>query len=441
MADSLKRSEDYIIDEAPDIKTSSENTFFLLRHIYRFLPALQNKNYQIYFAAGLVSLVGTWLQVVAEAALIVYTLRPPNTDLWVGIDGAAATLPTLFLSLFGGVIVDRLQKKKILIFTQSASMVLALLYGVLTVTHLVNIYEIIALAFGLGIVTALDTPARQAFISQLVDKEQLASAVALNSGVFNAARVIGPTLAGILTGVIGAGGAFILNGLSYMPVIVGLFYMSVVEVLPKEHPSPFTAIKEGVQYAFGHPIIRVLLLMTGITSIFGWSYTTMLPVLASDTFHMGPTGLGYLYAASGLGALIAAFGVSALSSKGLTSWFILGGNALFALALVAFTFVRFLPLVYLLLFFAGIGLLAQFSTLNTTLQHLVTDEVRGRVMSLYALVFIGFLPFGNLEVGFLSETIGVENAIRIGAIIVFLFGALIFFNRKRIQENYKTYQR
>ena len=439
MADIYKRSEEYIITESPEMSIGESSVF--LEKLYQLFPALATKNYRIYFAAGLVSLIGTWLQIVAEAALIVYVLRPPDTALWVGIDGAAATLPTLFLSLFGGVIVDRLPKRNILIFTQSAAMLLALIYGLLTVFHFITIYEIILLAFLLGIVTALDTPARQAFVTKLVDKDQLASAIALNSGVFNAARVIGPTLAGILTGVIGAGGAFILNGISYLPVIVGLFYMTVHESIPTEHPSPLVAIREGVSYALHHPIIRVILLMTAVSSIFGWSYSTMLPILASDTFHLGPTGLGYLYAATGVGALIAALSVSALSKKGLTVVFILGGNTVFAISLIAFTFVTYLPLAFVLLFFVGIGLLAQFSTLNSTLQHIVSDDVRGRVMSLYILVFLGFLPFGNIEVGFLSAHIGTEVAIRIGAIIVFLFGIMIFLNRKKIQEDYKQYQK
>lgn len=434
----VEKNEQYIIDEAPEISIGENPA---LTKIFALFPALENKNYQIYFSAGLVSLVGTWLQIVAEAALIVYVLRPPDTALWVGLDGAAATLPTLLFSLFGGVIVDRLPKKNILIFTQSAAMVLAMIYGLLTVFGFINIYEIIILAFLLGIVTAVDSPARQAFVPKLVPIEQLGSAIALNSGVFNAARVIGPTLAGILTGVIGAGGAFILNSISYIPVILGLFYMNIKESIPAEHPSPLKAIKEGISYSFSHPIIRVLLLMTAVTSIFGWSYSTMLPVLAVNTFHLNPTGLGYLYAASGLGALTAAFVVSALSKKNLNMLFILGGNTLFAISIILFTFVKQEGLALIFLFFVGVGLLAQFTTLNTTLQHLVDDQVRGRVMSIYTLMFIGLLPFGNFEVGFLSNIWGAEVAIRIGAIVVFLFGLFILFSLKKINSSFAEYTR
>lgn len=433
----VEKNEQYIIDEAPEISVGESPAF---TKIFALFPALENKNYQIYFSAGLVSLIGTWLQIVAEAALIVYVLRPPNTALWVGIDGAAATLPTLLFSLFGGVIVDRFPKKNILIFTQSAAMILALIYGLLTVFGLINIYGVIVLAFLLGMVTAVDSPARQAFVPTLVTQEQLGSAIALNSGVFNAARVIGPTLAGILTGIIGAGGAFITNGLSYAPVILGLFYMKIHESIPSSHPSPFKAIKEGISYSFSHPIIRTLLFMTAITSIFGWSYSTMLPVLAVSTFHLNPTGLGYLYAASGLGALTAAFVVSALSRKNLSIYFILGGNAVFALSIIFFTFVRQEGWALIFLFLVGVGLLAQFTTINTTLQHLVNDEVRGRVMSIYTLMFIGLLPFGNFEVGFLSNILGAEVAIRIGAIIVFIFGLFILFSLKKIKASYAIYK-
>lgn len=428
--------EQYIINESPEISIGESSA--LAERIYTVFPALQNKNYLIYFLASLVSLVGTWLQIVAEGWLV---LQLTNSAFWVGAVGAAATFPTLIFSLFGGVIVDRFRKKDILIFTQTSAMILALVYGLLTVFHFINITEILILAFLLGIVTAIDSPARQAFVPKLVGQELLGSAIALNSGTFNAARVIGPSVAGILIAVTGSGGAFLLNGLSYIAVIVALFYMHVPEMLQKKHLAPLHAIREGITYSFSHPIIRVLLILTGIMSVFGWSYSTMLPVIAKNTFGMDASGLGYLYAASGMGALAATFVVSALSKrKGLTNVFILGGNTLFAIMLFLFTFAHSEGIALLILFFIGVGLLSQFTTLNTTLQHLVSDSVRGRVMSIYTLMFIGLAPLGNFEVGVLSDKFGTEIALRIGAAIVFLFGLIILFNMKRIQENYDRYK-
>lgn len=436
MEKALEKDEQYIIDESPEISVGESSA--LAERIYMVFPALQNRNYFIYFLASLVSLIGTWLQIVAEGWLV---LQLTNSAFWVGAVGAAATFPTLLFSLFGGVIVDRFQKKHILVFTQTSAMILAIIYGLLTVLHFINITEIMILALLLGVVTAIDSPARQSFVPKLVDREQLGSAIALNSGTFNAARVIGPSVAGILIAVTGSGGAFLLNGLSYIAVIIALFYMHVPEILEKKHLSPLHAIKEGISYSFTHPIIRVLLVLTGIMSVFGWSYSTMLPVIAKNTFHMDASGLGYLYAAGGMGALAATFVVSALSKRsGLTSFFILGGNTLFAVMLFLFTFVHSEGLAVLVLFFIGVGLLSQFTTLNTALQHLVSDSVRGRVMSIYTLMFIGLAPLGNFEVGLLSETFSTEIALRIGAAIVFCFGLLVIFNLKKIQASYDRYK-
>lgn len=408
-----------------------------LEKLFNFFPALENRNYRIYFYGSLVSLIGTWLQTVAEAYLV-YTLT--HSAIWVGIVSALALVPTLFFSLFGGVVVDRFPKKNILLFTQSASMVLALLYGVLALIH-INVFEICTLAFLLGIVTAVDTPARQAFVSEVLTPEQRASGIALNSGVFNAARVVGPALAGFLIALIQPGGAFVLNGFSYIAVILALIAMQVDMTVARTHLHPIDAIKEGLSYSFKHPIIRVLLLFTGVVSIFGWSYSTLMPVIADKTFHVGPSGLGDLYAAAGLGALTATFIVSGFSKKISPLIFILGGNSVFALAVLSFTFVKQFEPALVCLFFAGLGLLSSFAMLNTTIQNMVANEVRGRVMSIYALMFLGLSPLGNIEVGWLSEKFGTANGIRVGAIIVFLFGSLIFINRKKVLDEYKEYRR
>ena len=424
----------YIQSESSEIAVGQS---IYLEKIFDFFPALKNRNYKLYFSGQLISLIGTWLQVVAEAYLV-YTLT--HSAFWVGLVTALATLPTLFLSLIGGVIVDRFPKRKIMFFTQGSSMVLALIYGSLALTH-INVFEISILAFLLGIVTAVDTPARQVLVSEILSSEQLSSGIALNSGAFNSARVIGPAVAGFLIALVKPGGAFLLNGVSYIAVLVALYSMNLHEEVSPKQLHPLEAIKEGIDYSLSHPLIRVLLLFAGVVSIFGWSYSTLMPIIADKTFHVGPSGLGYLYAAAGAGALMATFAIAGFSKRFSPLIFIIGGNFLFAVAIFLFTFTSNFEVALLLLFFAGLGLLSNFATLNTTIQHTVSDEVRGRVMSIYALMFLGLSPVGNFEIGWLSERIGIANGIRIGTVIVFLFGLIVFMNRNKIISAYKEYRK
>ena len=430
----LSKEEEYILDESSEISVGEKPFIGKIADIF---PALKNKNYRYFFLGGLVSLIGTWLQIVAEGWLV---LKLTNSPFLIGLVAAAATVPTLLFSLFGGVIVDRYPKKKILIFTQTASMILALIYGVLTVLGLINISEIITLAFLLGTVTALDMPARQAFNVELVGKEDLSSAISLGAGAFNAARVIGPSIAGIIIAVWGSGGAFILNGLSYIAVIIALFAMDVVSVAHPSGVHPLRAIKEGVSYSAKHPVIRTLLIYAGIISIFGWSYTTLMPYIAEHTFHLGATGLGYMYAATGLGALVSTVLVSYYSKKVSSTIFIVGGNLIFSIAIILFSFTNNVIIALPFLFFAGVGLLSTFSVMNTTIQHLVEDQYRGRVMSIYTIMFLGMAPLGNLEVGFVSEHLGTLVAIRIGVIITLVFAAIVYLLRKRIAVSYQEYK-
>lgn len=408
----------------------------MTKSFFSVFPALRSRNYQLYFSGQLISLVGTWLQIIAQGWLV---LKLTNSAFLIGLVAAVATLPTLLFSLFGGVIVDRFPKRSILFWTQTAAMFLAFMLGTLTVLNLIAVWEIIILSFLLGMVNAVDIPARQSFTVEMVGKEDLPSAIALNSAIFNSARVIGPSIAGFLIAGLGIGETFILNGISYIAVIVALLLMNVKTKISKIHSHPLRAIQEGVSYGLSHPVIRTLLIFTGVVSVFGWSFGTMLPFIAQNTFHAGAEGLGYLYASSGLGALLATVLVSAFSKKISGLVFILGGNTLFALSIVGFTFSSQMNTALIFLFLAGLGILAQFSMINTTIQNLVEDRYRGRVMSLYALMFMGLFPLGNFQIGFFSERFGPQFAIRLGAIVVFLFGVLIYFSRKRITRAHRKY--
>jgi MFS family permease len=429
-----KAEEQYLINEGPEI-TVGEATIWE-RHFKAF-PALQNRNYRIYFFGQFFSLIGTWLQIVAQGWLV---LQLTSSPFLIGLVAALATAPSLLFSLFGGVVVDRFSKKKILYFTQSASMVLALTLGIITLMGSATVPVIGTIAFLMGTVNAVDAPARQSLVPELIQKHHLPSAIALNSGIFNAARVIGPGLAGLLIAWVGIGGAFIANGLSYIAVLVALGFVRIHEKAAARALHPLAAIREGVSYSFSHPIIRVLLIFVGVVSIFGWSYTTIMPVIARETYGLDAKGLGYLYSATGLGALLATYLVGSKGGKVSPLIFIIGGNTLFALSLVLFSLTINFTAALGLLFLIGLGLLSQSSMMNTMVQGMVRQEFRGRVMSMYILMFLGMAPLGNFEIGYLTEHLGMERAFQINAAIIFLTGLYIFLTRKRITARYRLYK-
>lgn len=403
----------------------------------QFFPAFKSRNYRFYFVGQLVSLIGTWLQIVAESWLV---LTLTNSAFLIGLVAACATVPTLVFSLFGGVVVDRFPKRKILIITQVSSMILAFIYGVMTILHVINIWEIMLLAFLLGVVNALDFPARQAFTTELVEKEHLSSAIAINAGMFNGARVIGPGVAGILIAFFGPGGAFIINALSYIAGIVCIFPMKITEQSgKKEHAHPIRAIQDGLTYTFSHPTIRSLILLTAVISIFGWSYSTVMPLIAKNYLHVGAAGLGYLYAIAGLGALVSTFLVTAYLKKIGNTFFIVFGTILFAVSLFGFTYATSVLAALPFLFFSGVGLLSCFAVMNTSIQHAVEDSYRGRVLSIYILAFVGLFPVGNFEVGFISEHFGPQNAIRLGAVIVIIASVLYYLSRNKREKHQEEY--
>ena len=422
---------DSIENECPELSVGENVGWFF--HIRNAFPAFNSKNYQLYFTGQLISLVGTWLQIVAEGWLV---FRLTGSAFLVGLDAAASTIPSLFLSLIGGVIVDRYSKKTILLWTQSASMVLAFILGLLAVTQVITVWEIITLAFCLGIVNAIDSPARQAYLTELIDKKSsLASAIALNSGMFNAARVVGPTIAGLLIAAVGAGTAFLINGISYIAVIIALRSISTPQRYQRPHSNPGAAITEGLHYAYHHTIIRTLILLAAVVSIFGWSYSTLMPVSASQTFHLTAAGLGYLYAAVGLGAITGIIVISVWSRFINPIRCILTETIVFAVALFCFPFVTHVALAVPLLFIMGGVIVSQFAMINTVIQHEVADEMRGRVLSLYTLVFLGLSPLGSLEIGFVAEHFGTSIAIQISAGIVFLFGVYLFVKNRHLKQN------
>jgi MFS family permease len=432
----VKREERYLLDQSPEV-TAEVNASGWAKRLGASFPALQSRNYRLYFFGQLISVIGTWLQIVAQGWLV---LHLANSPFLIGLVAALATAPALLFSLFGGVVVDRFSKKRILFFTQSAQAVLALSLGVLTLAGLVTIPVLCVIAFLMGSVNAVDAPARQAFVSEMVGPEQLSSAIALNSGIFNTGRALGPALAGLLIATVGTGGAFIVNGLSYLAIIAALRYMRIDEQPIRRHLRLLQAIGEGIRYSFAHPVIRVLLVFAGAVSIFGWSYATLLPLIARNRFGLDATGLGYLYMATGLGSLLATYLVGAYAQRVRPVLFIVGGTTLFALCLAAFGFTRSFAQALPLLFLTGLGLLSQSAMTTTIIQRMVQPAFRGRVMSIYILMFLGMAPVGNFEVGALSERFGIPWTIAFNAAVVLAVGWVVFFNRKKIRAAYQKYK-
>jgi MFS family permease len=436
MEDQSHSTEEEIISESSEISIGENpNWVGLLANSF---PAFESRNYKLYFSGQLISLIGTWLQIVAQGWLV---LKMTNSAFLIGLIAALGALPSFMFTLFGGVIVDWFPKRRILLFTQSGAMILAFILGVLNVFKVITVWEIGLLSFLLGVVNAIDTPARQAFVPELVSKDQLASAIALNSGVFNTARVLGPGVAGLLIALMGTGGAFILNGISYIAVIVALMMMHMEDRRSEKRTHALTAIKEGFAYSFAHPIIRTLILFTAVSSVFGWSYTTMLPLIAKNEFGLEAAGLGSLYAATGLGSLLATFLIAAFSKKIPPVVFIAGGSMLFAVSIMLFSLTHSIHFALVLLFLSGLGLLSQFVMMNTRIQSLVKSEYRGRVMSIYVFMFLGLTPLGSFEVGWLSEKMGTGFALSTGAIIVFIFAFFVFLRRNKITAAFDEYEK
>jgi len=405
----------------------------MARYFLSLFPAFKYKNYQLYIFAQLITVSGTWMQQVAQAWLV---LQLTHSAFLVGVVAAARNLPTLLLfGLFGGAVVDRFKKKKTILFlTKICAMLLAIVLSLLTFADVITLTQIAILAFLLGVVDAIDNPARQVFVAGMVEKQDLSSAIAINSGVFNAARFIGPSIAGFLIFLIEPAGVFMVNAIGYFAVIIALVFIKEKEIILKVEANPIKSIKEGLSYSFSHPTIRSLLIFGAVSSIFGWSFSTILPVVARDDFGLGAVELGYMYSAFGIGSVVATVFVSIFANRVNKITYIIAGSFLFSLSMITFSYSSQFSFSLFLLFLAGLGLISQFAMMNATIQHIVPDNIRGRVMSIHVLMLIGVLPLGSLEAGFMAEHFGSLFAIGLGAFIVFFYGIFMAIKRKSIME-------
>lgn len=339
--------------------------------------------------------------------------RITNSAFMLGLVGFLSQIPTLILTPLAGVLADRYNRHRILIITQVLAMIQALVLAALIMAKVVSVWHIIALSMFLGIIGAFDAPARHAFVVEMVSKrEDLSNAIALNSLIFNAARLIGPSIAGILVAIVGEGMCFFVNGISYIAVIAALLSMHITpKVIEKHHKHIMHGFKEGFNYVFSSAPIRSILFLTGLVSLMGMSYVVLMPIFARDILHGGPHTLGFLMASSGLGALIGAtYLASRKNVEGLGKVIFFTTN-IFGIGLIAFSFSRTLWISMVVLAFTGFGMMVQMASNNTVLQTIISDDMRGRVMSFFLAAFMGMVPFGCLLSGGLASRIGAPGAL------------------------------
>ena len=390
--------------------------------LWQAMRSLRHRNFQLFFGGQLISLVGTWMQSVAQSWLV---YRLTGSSLLLGAVGFASQIPVFLVAPIGGTIVDRHNRHRLIIATQSASMVLAFILAWLTLSGRVQVWHIFVLAALLGVVNAFDIPGRQAFLVDMVGREDLMNAIALNSSMFNGARIIGPAVAGILVAAVGEGWCFFVNAVSYVAVIAGLMMM---DVRPYEPPartaSTLENMIEGFQYVRQTGPIRALLLLLGLVSLVGMPYAVLMPIFADRILHVGATGLGLLMGATGVGALMGTLTLAAKESlKGLGKWVAVCAVG-FGVSLILFSFSRAMWLSMVLLLPVGFTMMVEMASSNTLIQSMVPDHLRGRVMAVYSMMFMGMAPLGSFFAGALADRLGAPITVAVGGLACIAGSAL-----------------
>ncbi len=396
---------------------------------FKTFAALRHRNFRLFLSGQAVSLIGTWMQSLAQGWLV---LKLTNSPFYLSLVQAMSSLPILFFSLVGGVIADRVDKRRLLLLTQTLSLVLALALGVLVSLGQVRLWHVLVIAGLLGIVNTFDVPSRQSFIIEMVGREDLMNGIALNSAVFNGARIIGPAIAGILISVVGIALCFYLNALSFVAIIIMLAVMRFENVQERPKPRPMLGeLREGLAYVRSTPLVLYFTLMVSITSLFAIPYIALMPIFARDILHTGAKGLGMMMGCAGVGALAGALSLATFGGRGRKGVTAFATAFISSLAILGFSLSRSPLLSYALLVVIGWGMITQLATVNTSIQQVVPDELRGRVMSLYVLVFLGFVPIGNLIFGTLAHYFGTPDAVAAGAIVCIVsYAALLLFAGK-----------
>jgi predicted MFS family arabinose efflux permease len=392
----------------------------------QLLQVFRHRNYRLFFVGQLVSLMGTWMQNVAQGWLV-YSLT--HSTVLLGLTSFCSTVTVFFITPFGGMVADRVDRRRLLLFTQSAAMVQAGVLAVLTLTHVIRVGEIIGLAFCLGFVNAFDVPSRQSMTLDMVPKEDLRHAISLNSMMFNLARIVGPSLAGALIAVVGEGICFALNAVSFAAVLTSLYLMQFAPRTRRTAEKPLREIMSGYRYSLSMPQLRTSLLLVAVSSMFGAAYLTLMPAFARDILHGHATAYGTLMTSVGAGALIGAYCLSRIPERHLMFAPILAAIA-FGIGLILFSQSHVLWLSVLLLLPTAASLMLLGGTTNTIIQMVSAEAYRGRVISHYTQCFMGMMPWGALLLGTLASRFGVSNAVTLGAVVVIASALLAYFSRR-----------
>ncbi len=374
--------------------------------------ALANPNFRLFWSGNFLSNIGTWMQNVAQGWLV---LTLTNSAFWLGVVGFAGSIPFLFFTLFGGVIADRVNKRRLLLVTQTVMMILAFLLAALAYLKIITVWELVVIAFLNGMALAMNQPSYQALVPQLVRRDDLTNAIALNAVQFNSSRVLGPSLGGYAMAVLGVAGNFFLNGLSFLAVLFALVRIRY----PKEQKPPkesvFTSLRAGLRYVRGNPQMYVLVWMIGIASLMAMGFLTFIPYFARDVLHVGESGLGWLLAGSGAGSVLGAVTVAWAGNIRHRGAVIAFGSAGVMAAIIAFCYSRNFALSEFFMLVEGYGMILTISSVSVAMQHLSSNEMRGRVMSIYGTCFLGLPPVGALVAGELSRHISTSLALSLMA--------------------------
>ena len=391
--------------------------------------SMKHKNYRLFFIGQGVSLTGTWMQLIALSWLV---YRMTNSALLLGLVGFAQQVPTFLLAPIAGVAADRYNRRRILIASQALAMIQAVVLTGLFFFGNIAVWHIMVLSVFLGLVSAFEIPLRHAFIVDIVDdRKDLGNAIALNSSLFNAARLIGPSVAGILIAIVGEGACFLINAISYLAVLITLTAIKVpLRKAITPHKHIFQELKEGFVYAFNFTPIRIILFMLALISLMGVPYQVLMPVFARDVFHRGPEALGFLMAVSGAGALLGAIYLASRKSVIGLSRVIALSSGIFGVGIILFGLSKTILLAIPMIFVAGFAMMVQMAASNTVLQTVVEEDKRGRVMSMYTMAFMGTVPLGSIIAGGLADIIGAPNTVLIGGVCC-VIGSFVFAGKLR----------
>lgn len=389
--------------------------------------SLKYRNYRLFFSGQSISLIGTWMQRIAMPWLVYHMT---GSAFLLGVVSFAGQIPTFLLAPVAGVLTDKFSRYKVLLITQVFSLIQAMILAILALTGVMQIWHLVVLSIVLGCINAFDVPSRHSFVVEMVEKkEDLGNAIALNSMMFNGARLIGPTVAGIMLATTGEGICFLINAVSYVFVIISLLMMkSEKKEIRKKKSNMLMDMKEGFNYTFGFAPIKYLLLLLGLVSLMGSSYQVLIPVFAKEILHGGSDTFGFLMGAAGFGALLGAGYLASRETILKLSRLIPAATALFSIGLIILSFSKLLIFSVTLMVFIGLGLMLQTASSNTILQTITDDDKRGRVMSFYTIAIMGTAPFGSLLAGYLAKLIGTPSTLLISGATC-LAGALIFLKK------------